>query len=174
MPALTGQRELHVLREMLLNHYGRGMVDEAADNAADRVTGKLAVRTPDKELVNAYLYEICRAYGVPLERPASLGGPEGAVPAPMDAPGNLPATPERAPPEAEKDRTVVIHASGPTPVVPPSAAPPAPVAAAPAPAPPAQSENDFDVRGRCLRFVLKPAGLAATVGGVEAWMIAAP
>lgn len=105
---------------------------------------------------------------MPFERPASLGGPEGVAPTPMpitaDAPGNLPATPDKAPPDAEKDRTVVIHASGPAAVVPPSA--PA-SAVAPTAAPPAASENEFDVRAQA-RGYLTRTGLATAAGGVEA------
>ena len=74
---LTSQRELHQLREMLLNHYGRGMVEEAAENAADRVTGKLAVRTPARELVDAYL---CLRAAYRADNPATRSAAHTACP----------------------------------------------------------------------------------------------
>ncbi|EED80888.1 predicted protein, partial [Postia placenta Mad-698-R] len=64
----TELKELHVLRDMLMHKYGRDFsiaVMENRDNCvSDRIAKKLNVFTPSSELVDAYLSEIAKGYGV--------------------------------------------------------------------------------------------------------------
>lgn len=57
-------RELQVLREMLISHFGRELGTRATENAdncvSERVMSKIAVKTPSAELVDLYLYEISK------------------------------------------------------------------------------------------------------------------
>ncbi|KAF9444605.1 DUF292-domain-containing protein [Macrolepiota fuliginosa MF-IS2] len=65
----TELKELHVLRDILMHKYGRefsvGVMENRDNRVSDRVTRKLVVDTPSKELVDGYLREIARGYGVP-------------------------------------------------------------------------------------------------------------
>lgn len=81
----TELKELHILREYLMHKYGRAFAlsllptEPAPDTVPPRVTAKLALFTPSADLVDAYLGEIARGYGVPYEPVTSLGPPpEGA------------------------------------------------------------------------------------------------
>ncbi|KAF5374970.1 hypothetical protein D9758_000508 [Tetrapyrgos nigripes] len=71
----TELKELHVLRDMLMHKYGRDFSSAAMENrdgcVNDRVARKLEVNTPSPELVNAYMTEIAKAYGVPWTVPDS-------------------------------------------------------------------------------------------------------
>ncbi|KAH8921744.1 DUF292-domain-containing protein [Atractiella rhizophila] len=64
----TEMKELHTLREMLMAKFGREFavaVMENQDNCVpNRVTSKLTTETPSSTLVDAYMYEIAKAYGV--------------------------------------------------------------------------------------------------------------
>ncbi|WVR08315.1 hypothetical protein IAU60_005368 [Kwoniella sp. DSM 27419] len=66
----TELKELQVLREILMHKYGRPFSlalqpsDPPPASVPQRVTSKLALFTPSKELVDAYLGEIARGYGV--------------------------------------------------------------------------------------------------------------
>jgi vacuolar protein sorting-associated protein IST1 len=64
MPHRTELRELQILREMLISHYGRDIGTKATDNVDDcvpqRVLSKISVATPSPELVDLYLYEISK------------------------------------------------------------------------------------------------------------------
>ncbi|KDN43005.1 DUF292-domain-containing protein [Tilletiaria anomala UBC 951] len=69
----TELRELHVLRELLMTRYGRDLSIDAMDNngnvVSSRVMSKLKVETPSKELVDAYISEICKTYNVHFTSP---------------------------------------------------------------------------------------------------------
>ncbi|KAK7686613.1 hypothetical protein QCA50_010213 [Cerrena zonata] len=64
----TELKELHVLRDILMHKYGREYSQAVMDNqdgcVTERVTKKLVVATPSTELVDAYLSEIAKGYGV--------------------------------------------------------------------------------------------------------------
>ncbi|KAI9570161.1 regulator of Vps4 activity in the MVB pathway-domain-containing protein [Boletus coccyginus] len=64
----TEVKELHVLRELLLQKYGRefsaAVMENRGDCVSDRVVKKLSVETPSSQLVDGYLTEISKAYGV--------------------------------------------------------------------------------------------------------------
>ncbi|KAG8900896.1 hypothetical protein FRB99_005685 [Tulasnella sp. 403] len=69
----TEVKELHVLREMLTHKYGRDFSIAVMENrdscVPDRIMSKLEIFTPNEKLVNAYLDEIARAYGVDWASP---------------------------------------------------------------------------------------------------------
>jgi len=72
----TELKELNVLREMLMHKYGRefslGVMENRDDCVSDRVVKKLVLATPSAELVNAYLFEIAKGYGVSWSPPKPL------------------------------------------------------------------------------------------------------
>ncbi|PBL00385.1 hypothetical protein ARMGADRAFT_1024379 [Armillaria gallica] len=61
-PAIS--EELHVLRDILMHKYGREFSIAVMENHDGRVVRKLDIAMPSSELVNAYLAEIAKAYGV--------------------------------------------------------------------------------------------------------------
>ncbi|KZS93533.1 DUF292-domain-containing protein [Sistotremastrum niveocremeum HHB9708] len=73
----TELKELHVLREMLMQKYGREFSVCAVENregcVPERVVRRVAVSTPGQELVDGYLKEIAAAYKIGL---GELGGGE--------------------------------------------------------------------------------------------------
>jgi vacuolar protein sorting-associated protein IST1 len=82
----TELKELHVLRDILTHRYGRDFTVAVMENrdscVSDRVVRKLTTATPSAELVNAYLAEITKAYGVSWTPPPSTNGgdgPEGGI-----------------------------------------------------------------------------------------------
>lgn len=64
----TEIKELHSLRSLLAEKYGKQFVLEAMENTGgnvnEKVVKKLSVTPPKKELVQGYLEEIAKAYGV--------------------------------------------------------------------------------------------------------------
>lgn len=62
----TGVKELHQARALLVEKFGKEFALSAMEGkgVAERVLKKLKVETPSRELVDAYLREICRTYGV--------------------------------------------------------------------------------------------------------------
>ncbi|KAK0481524.1 DUF292-domain-containing protein [Armillaria novae-zelandiae] len=60
----TEVKELHVLRDILMHKYGREFSIAVMENHDGRVVRKLDIAMPSPELVNAYLSEIAKAYGV--------------------------------------------------------------------------------------------------------------
>ncbi|SHO77952.1 Similar to S.cerevisiae protein IST1 (Protein with positive role in the multivesicular body sorting pathway) [Malassezia sympodialis ATCC 42132] len=78
----TEVQELHVLQDMLCARYGAEVAQAALDNqdgcVPERITVKVAYHVPPPELVNAYLREICHAYGIALPGEAPLTGTETA------------------------------------------------------------------------------------------------
>jgi len=74
----TELKELHVLREMLMHKYGRefsiGVMENRDGCVNERVAKKLVVFTPAPELVDAYLAEIAKGYGVKWTPPTRGDG----------------------------------------------------------------------------------------------------
>ncbi|PVF93813.1 DUF292-domain-containing protein [Serendipita vermifera] len=83
----TELKELHVLREMLMHKFGREFSLAVMENkdgcVSPRVMRKLTVDTPPAALVEAYLEEIAKGYGVPYT-PTDRGddGDDGGLKAP--------------------------------------------------------------------------------------------
>ncbi|KAJ7750234.1 DUF292-domain-containing protein [Mycena metata] len=69
----TELKELHVLRDILMHKYGREFSMAVMENrdgcVSDRVMRKLGNGTPSAELVDGYLTEIAKAYGVEWSPP---------------------------------------------------------------------------------------------------------
>ncbi|KAH7119119.1 regulator of Vps4 activity in the MVB pathway-domain-containing protein [Dendryphion nanum] len=65
--ARTEVKELHTTRALLVEKFGKdiALASMEGDGVAERVLKKLKVDTPKPELVDAYLSEIARFYGVP-------------------------------------------------------------------------------------------------------------
>ncbi|GJJ13403.1 hypothetical protein Clacol_007657 [Clathrus columnatus] len=64
----TELKELHILREMLMHKFGRefslAVIENRNNCVSERVVRKLSVGTPAIELVEAYVEEIARGYGI--------------------------------------------------------------------------------------------------------------
>ena len=64
----TEIKELHVLREMLMSKYGRefaiGVMENKDGCVSERVMRKLEIAAPSTVLVDAYLGEIAKGYGI--------------------------------------------------------------------------------------------------------------
>ncbi|GJE86278.1 IST1 family protein [Phanerochaete sordida] len=78
----TELKELHVLRDILMHKYGRdfsaGVMENKDGCVTERVTKKLATATPSAALVDAYLGEIAKGYGIAWTPPgAAPAGDEG-------------------------------------------------------------------------------------------------
>ncbi|EPQ60114.1 DUF292-domain-containing protein [Gloeophyllum trabeum ATCC 11539] len=77
----TELKELHVLRDLLMHKYGRefslGVMENRDNCVSDRVLRKINVGMPPPELVDAYLTEIAKGYGLKYS-PRNDGG-EGGV-----------------------------------------------------------------------------------------------
>ncbi|KAG9096373.1 hypothetical protein FRC06_008741 [Ceratobasidium sp. 370] len=71
----TELKELHVLREMLMSKYGRefsiGVMENKDNCVSERVIKKLQIATPSTALVDAYLGEIAKGYGIDWTPPVS-------------------------------------------------------------------------------------------------------
>ncbi|KAF2124128.1 DUF292-domain-containing protein [Dothidotthia symphoricarpi CBS 119687] len=67
----TEIKELHAVRAFLVEKFGKevALASMEGEGVAERVVKKLKVETPSEELVNAYLTEIARFYGVPFGEP---------------------------------------------------------------------------------------------------------
>ncbi|KAF6754308.1 regulator of Vps4 activity in the MVB pathway-domain-containing protein [Ephemerocybe angulata] len=69
----TELKELHIVRDILMHKYGRefstGVMENKDGCVSERVMRKLDLGTPSEALVNGYLAEIARAYGVPWSPP---------------------------------------------------------------------------------------------------------
>ncbi|RDX51941.1 DUF292-domain-containing protein [Lentinus brumalis] len=86
----TELKELHILRDLLMHKYGREFSLAVMENrdgcVSERVARKLNVATPPSSLVDAYLSEIAKGYGIAWSPPKPEGtddgqddGPEGGV-----------------------------------------------------------------------------------------------
>jgi vacuolar protein sorting-associated protein IST1 len=69
--ARTEIKELHAVRALLVEKFGKdvALASMEGEGVAERVVRKLRVETPKGELVDAYLSEIARFYGVPFGEP---------------------------------------------------------------------------------------------------------
>jgi vacuolar protein sorting-associated protein IST1 len=67
----TEIKELHAVRALLVDKFGKevALASMEGEGVAERVERKLRVETPKTELVDAYLTEIARFYGVPFGEP---------------------------------------------------------------------------------------------------------
>lgn len=67
----TEIKELHQVRAYLVEKFGKDVAVAAmeGEGVAERVAKKLEAKTPSEELVDAYLGEIARFYGVPFGVP---------------------------------------------------------------------------------------------------------
>lgn len=61
-------KEMHTVRALLVEKFGKevALASMEGEGVAERVIKKLKVETPSEELVDAYLAEIARFYGVPF------------------------------------------------------------------------------------------------------------
>ncbi|KAG0707603.1 DUF292-domain-containing protein [Suillus ampliporus] len=81
----TEVKELHVLRDMLMHKYGRDFSAAAMENrcgcVSERIIRKLVIETPSEQLVDAYVGEIAKAYGVKWAPASSTAAaaPQGSV-----------------------------------------------------------------------------------------------
>lgn len=64
----TEVKEMHTVRALLVEKFGKevALASMEGEGVAERVMKKLKVETPSQELVDAYLTEIARFYGVPF------------------------------------------------------------------------------------------------------------
>jgi vacuolar protein sorting-associated protein IST1 len=69
----TEVKELHTVRALLVEKFGKevALASMEGEGVAERVIKKLKVETPKDELVEAYLTEIARFYGVPYGKSKS-------------------------------------------------------------------------------------------------------
>ncbi|KAF8600869.1 DUF292-domain-containing protein [Ceratobasidium sp. AG-I] len=108
----TELKELHVLREMLMTKYGRefaiGVMENKDKCVSERVTRKLEVATPSAALVDAYLGEIAKGYGIDWSPPP---------PPPPSAPTDLKPKPDDD--STSNDGGDVASTSAPAPSTPP-------------------------------------------------------
>ena len=67
----TEIKELHAVRALLIEKFGKdiAVASMEGEGVAERVVKKLKAETPQAELVDAYLTEIARFYGVPFGEP---------------------------------------------------------------------------------------------------------
>ena len=81
----TEIKELHQVRAYLVEKFGKDVAVAAmeGEGVAERVAKKLEAKTPSEELVDAYLGEIARFYGVPFGAPKTASDdddePSGGV-----------------------------------------------------------------------------------------------
>ncbi|KAL8371892.1 hypothetical protein RB595_001613 [Gaeumannomyces hyphopodioides] len=84
----TEVKELHAVRALLGERFGKEFILAASTNAdgkvADKVVRKLSITPPREELVNGYLEEIARAYGVNWPPRKEPGEPPSLVDAEID------------------------------------------------------------------------------------------
>lgn len=75
----TEIKELHQVRILLAEKFGKEFVHQAMENSdgkvSEKVVKKLSVTPPKPELVTGYLEEIAKAYGVNWPRKQDLGDP---------------------------------------------------------------------------------------------------
>lgn len=92
----TDIKELHAVRALLVEKFGKdvALASMEGEGVAERVEKKLRVETPKTELVDAYLTEIARFYGVPYGEPEPSHDddddePAGGIAEEADAPRSL-------------------------------------------------------------------------------------
>ncbi|TEB38705.1 DUF292-domain-containing protein [Coprinellus micaceus] len=99
----TELKELHILRDILMHKYGRefsvGVMENRDGCVSERVMRKLDLGTPPLELVNGYLSEIARAYGVKWSPPGANEASNEDTETKEDEPGS---SEDKAGPDPEK------------------------------------------------------------------------
>jgi len=130
----TELKELHILRDLLMHKYGRefsvGVMENRDKCVSDRVMRKLVVASPSAALVDAYLHEIAKAYGVPWAPPGPADDDLGGGSKVEDEKQDAGAISEKAsPPAKEEEATLKL--------------PDTPSSAAKASSPPEASEFDI-------------------------------
>ncbi|TDL26430.1 DUF292-domain-containing protein [Rickenella mellea] len=121
----TELKELHVLRDMLMHKFGREFSAAVMENkdgiVSERIMNKLGIAAPSPTLVDAYIAEIARGYGVQYTPPNrddsddDDGGLKETVPAYTAAPlplkadiinstDHLPSLPDIPPAEGSDDK----------------------------------------------------------------------
>lgn len=75
----TDIKELHAVRALLVDKFGKeiALASMEGEGVAERVEKKLRAETPKPELVDAYLTEIARFYGVPYGEPEPFQDDDG-------------------------------------------------------------------------------------------------
>ncbi|KAI8981175.1 regulator of Vps4 activity in the MVB pathway-domain-containing protein [Trametes punicea] len=101
----TELKELHILRDILMHKFGREFSIAVMENkdgcVSERITRKLDISTPSSALVDAYLTEIAKGYGVAWSPPSVQrgddGGPDGGVKTSSNASEKSPAADDNEP-----------------------------------------------------------------------------
>ncbi|KAF2730878.1 DUF292-domain-containing protein [Polyplosphaeria fusca] len=86
----TDVKELHQVRALLMEKFGKdvALASMEGSGVASRVLKKLKVETPSSELVDAYLTEIARFYGVPFGESSSTAAQDNDDDEDDDEPGD--------------------------------------------------------------------------------------
>ncbi|KAH6644343.1 increased sodium tolerance protein-like protein 1 [Boeremia exigua] len=124
----TEIKELHQVRAFLVEKFGKEVAVAAmeGEGVAERVAKKLEAKTPSEELVDAYLGEIARFYGVPFGAPKTSSDddePSGGVAEEADTEVSLTADGKK---DSEREELVkatpprTVGPQSPLRVVPPS------------------------------------------------------
>jgi hypothetical protein len=118
----TEIKELHQVRAYLVEKFGKDVAVAAmeGEGVAERVAKKLEAKTPSEELVDAYLGEIARFYGVPFGAPKTASDddddePSGGVAEEADA-----ESPSAADGKKDDERDELVKATPPRTVGPQS------------------------------------------------------
>ncbi|KAF7794348.1 hypothetical protein EIP86_005482 [Pleurotus ostreatoroseus] len=107
----TELKELHILRDILMHKYGRDFAVAVMENkdgcVSERVTRKLVTHTPAPELVDAYLGEIAKGYGIDWTPPNAPkdDGDDGGEGEARSAGVRTPKLPELPPTEGDEEPT---------------------------------------------------------------------
>ncbi|KAF2676577.1 DUF292-domain-containing protein [Lentithecium fluviatile CBS 122367] len=110
--ARTEIKELHAVRALLVEKFGKdvALASMEGEGVAERVIKKLRVETPKPELVEAYLAEIARFYGVPYGEPSEPSDdddePSGGIAEKADAELEPPLEAEPSKKEEEEEELV--------------------------------------------------------------------
>ncbi|KAF8910023.1 regulator of Vps4 activity in the MVB pathway-domain-containing protein [Gymnopilus junonius] len=117
----TELKELHILRDIFMHKYGRDFSLAVMENrngcVSPRVVNKLIIGTPAPALVDGYLKEIAKAYGVPWADPAEQSNDNSEEPekqkvtAPADQPPLKPSDKSNE----EKDKVLQTSSAMPEP-----------------------------------------------------------
>ncbi|KAF5323464.1 hypothetical protein D9611_005507 [Ephemerocybe angulata] len=122
----TELKELHIVRDILMHKYGREFSTGVMENKDGCVMRKLDLGTPSEALVNGYLAEIARAYGVPWSPPgeseAKDEDADNTDPAAAEGPDLEKATEAKGSPTSDgaKTGTASTPQSAPAPSPPPA------------------------------------------------------
>ncbi|OCH88760.1 DUF292-domain-containing protein [Obba rivulosa] len=149
----TELKELHVLRDLLMHKYGRDFSIAVMENrdscVSERVLKKLNMDMPPPSLVDAYLAEIAKGYGIKWSSPGGIDvdetgddGDDGDVAAMEAATAKAPSSPMSAAAISAEARKAGVRTPK-LPDMPPTEGEDAPPEAAAKPKPPAE-EDEFE------------------------------